>query len=251
VIPTRLVTLLRPTTLRSRSLAALVLGSAMLVACDKGEEDKAAAEAQAKAAEPKIKVQLPPPPDFEEGKSPDKWEDGSYSIYGLRKDLDDNVKAGEQGTEVMVKGYIQEIYVAPECPEGEVCAPPKQPHVWITDGPEEKGKKRAMMVVNYRFSIPEWDAKRWKKEPDVLLEQGKRYTFKGKFKRFSDTGFAFDRGLLEFVAYRPLDPETGAELGDWVYPPGAPWHPVEVARMEESNARLAEKAKAALDRKTP
>src|SRR5690606_18815442 len=105
-------------------------------------------------------------------------------------------KAGEQGTEVLVRGYVQEIYVAPECPSGEVCAPPKQPHVWITDAPEEKGKKRAMMVVNYRFAIPAWDAKRWKKEPEVVLEVGKRYTFKGKFKRFSDTGFAFDRGLL-------------------------------------------------------
>lgn len=238
----------RPSVLRLRSLAAVALCSSLLAACDKEEEAKEG-EAQPAAAQPQIQVQLPPPPDFEEGKSPEKWEDGSYSIYGLRAEVDENVKAGEEGAEIMVKGYVQEIYVAPECPEGEVCAPPKQPHVWITDAPEEKGKKRAMMVVNYRFAIPEWDAKRWKKEPEVVLEVGKRYTFKGKFKRFSDTGFAFDRGLLEFVAYKPLDPETGSELAEWVYPPGAPWHPVEAARVEESNARLAEKAKASLEKK--
>ena len=39
----------------------------------------------------------------------------------------------------------------------------------------------------------------------VMFEKGKRYTFRGKFKQFSDTGFAFDKGLLEFLAYRPLD----------------------------------------------
>src|SRR5690606_20156258 len=156
----------RPSVFRLRSLAAVALCSSLLVACAKEEEAKEA-DAQAAAPQPQIKGQLPPPPDFDEGKAPEKWEDGSYSLYGLRADLDENVKAGEQGTEVLVRGYVQEIYVAPECPSGEVCAPPKQPHVWITDAPEEKGKKRAMMVVNYRFAIPAWDAKRWKKEPEV------------------------------------------------------------------------------------
>jgi hypothetical protein len=28
----------------------------------------------------------------------------------------------------------------------------------------------------------------------------------------------------------------------WVYPPGAPWHPLEIQRQEEENAALAEKA---------
>lgn len=214
-----------------------------LTACDKGEE-VAANDKKEEEAAPAIKVQLPPSPDFDEGKAPEKWEDGSFSIFGLRSDLDQQVADGESGKEVMVKGYVQEIYVPPECPEGEVCPPGKQPHVWITDKPDEKGKKRAMMVVNYRFTIPEWDAARWKDQPDVILEQGKRYTFKGKFKQFSDTGFAFDRGLLEFVSYKPHDPETGAELQSWVAPPAAPWHPLEIQRQEEENAKLAEKAQA-------
>ena len=222
-------------------LAATLLALGPACESDPPPETKKAAEED---SAPAIKVQLPPSPDFDEGKSPEQWDDGSWSIYGLRAKLDQNVKEGEAGKELLVKAYVQDIYIAPECPEGEVCPPPKQPHVWVTDKPEEKGKKRAMMVVNYRFQIPEWDAARWKDQPTVVLEKGKQYTFKGKFKQFSDTGFAFDRGLLEFVAYKPHDPETGAELNTWVYPPYAPWHPIEVQRVEEENAKLAEKAKA-------
>ena len=228
-----------------------LLSMPLLLAASGCEQEQAAADLEEKqeAVAPKIKVELPPPPDFDEGKVEEQYADGSFSIYGLRQDIDGNTKKGDAGTEVLVKGYVQEIYVPPECPEGEICPPPKQPHVWITDKPDQLGKKRAMMVVNYRFSIPEWDAKRWKDQPDVIMEKGQQYTFKGKFKRFSDTGFAFDSGLLEFVAYKPHDPETGAELDSWVYPPNAPWHPLEVQRMDEENAALAEKAKAALDKK--
>jgi len=211
-------------------------------------KEEVAEQPAAATSAPKPIVHLPPPPDFDEGKSPETWEDGSFSIYGLRKHIDENVKEGEAGKEITVKGYVQEIYAPPECPKGELCPPGKQPHVWITDKPDEKGKKRAMMVVNYQFVIPEWDAKRWREEPEVQLDEGKRYTFKGKFKHFSDTGFAFARGLLEFVAYKPLD-ENGVEQAEWVSPPGAPWHPAEIARTEEANAKLAEKAKASLVKK--
>lgn len=228
--------------------ASLALGL-LLGACDEKPAEPAEGEAKKEEAAPAIKVQLPPTPDFDEGKVDEKWPDGAFSIYGLRTDIDTNVKDGDAGKEIEVKGWVQEIYVAPECPEGEVCPPPKQPHLWVTDKQGQAGKKRAMMVVNYRFVIPEWDAKRWKEQPDVVLEKDKQYTFKGKFKRFSDTGFAFDRGLLEFVAYKPHDPETGQELNQWVYPPGASWHPLEVQRQEEENAELAAKAKAALDKK--
>lgn len=207
------------------------------VACDK---TPAVPVAEKEEPLPNVQVSLPPAPNFDEGRVAEKWEDGSYSIYGLRSKIDERLQEGEDDTEIMVKGYVQDIYVPPECPEGEMCPPGKQPHFWITDKPDQEGKKRAMMVVNYRFSIPEWDAKRWKKEPEVIVEKGQQYTFKGKFKRFSSTGFAYDSGLLEFVAYKPKTPE-GTE-GDWVYPPASPWHPAEVARAEEENRKLAERA---------
>ncbi len=182
-----------------------------------------------------IQVQLPRAPTLSGPRVPERHDDGAFSIHGLRANLDANVADGDAGKEVIVRAWVQEIYVAPECPRGEVCPPPKQPYVWVTDSKDERGKKRAMLVANYAFTIPEWDAKRWKDQPLVVLEVGKQYEFKGRFKRFSDTGFAHDRGLLEFIAYK--------QHGVWIYPPGAPWHPVEIQRMEEANARLAEEAK--------
>src|SRR5690349_20249706 len=83
---------------------------------------------------------------------------GALSIWGLRRDIDKHVAEGESNQEITVKGWVQEIYEAPPCPEGG-CPPPKQPHVWITDQEGVEGKKRAMMVVNYRMQIPEWQAK--------------------------------------------------------------------------------------------
>lgn len=186
-----------------------------------------------------IAVVLPPAPSFDGVARVDKYEAGEWSVGGLRKDIDARVVEGNAGKEIEVRAYVQEIYVPPVCPAGEVCPPPKQPHVWVVDDPAEKGKRNAMLVVNYAFMIPEWDAKRWEDQPEVVLEVGKQYTLKGKFKQFSDSGFASDRGLLEFVAVR-YEPS-----GPWVYPPGAQWHPLEVARQEEANRELAEKAAAA------
>jgi hypothetical protein len=200
---------------------------------------KKSAEDEGPSAADNVKFELPPPPDFDEGKVAEKWDDGSWSLYGLRKTIDDNVKAGDAGQEIEVKGFVQDIYEPPVCPEGEKCPPGKQPHIWITDKADEKGKKRAMMVVGYRMTIPDYDAKRWEKIPDVVFEKGKQYTFKGKFRRFSDQGFADARGLLEFTYYKAVDPATGQE--GWIAPRNAPWHPLELLRVEEEQRKLVEK----------
>jgi hypothetical protein len=195
-----------------------------------------------------VKVELPASPDFDEGRAAVKWEgdpDDAYSIYGLRKDIDDRLKEGEAGEKIVVKGWVQEIYVPPECPEGQLCPPGKQPHFWITDFAEEKGKKRAMMVVNYYFPIPDWDEatkETWKDQPLVVVEVGKQYTIKGEFKRFSSSGFAHDNGLLEFNSYKAPnpDPASGGEL-IWIYPPNCDWHPLTIAQQEAQNAEMQEK----------
>ena len=211
-----------------------------LVGCGKeAPKVKKTAAEDAPTAADNVKVELPPPPDFDEGKVAPKYDDGAWSVYGLRKDLDANVKAGEDGAEIEVRGYVQDIYQPPACVEGEPCVPGKQPHVWITDKADDKGKKRAMMVVNYAFTIPEYDIKRWKDVPNVVLNKGQQYTFKGKFKRFSDTGFADARGLLDFIAYKGVDPKTGVE--GWIAPPGAAWHPLTVAAEEEAQKALIDK----------
>lgn len=190
-------------------------------------------------------IHLPPAPVLERPPAPLRYDDGAYSVAGLREDPDERLREGEAGQEVVIRAYVSRVYVPPACFPGDTCPPPKQPHVWLTDHADDRGLRHAMLLVNYRFAIPEWDAKQWRDQPDVVLEEGKQYTFKGRFKQFSDTGFAHSEGLLEFVAYRPRQPETGAEQPQWVYPPGAPWHPVEIQRQEEMNRALAERAAAA------
>jgi hypothetical protein len=230
--------------LHGKTTLSLLVAAALVSACDKDEPKAASMEKKEDdAPASNVKVELPASPNFDEGKAPETWEDGSFSVWGLRSKLDERVKEGETNKEILVKGWIQEIYEPPVCPEGETCPPPKQSHVWIVDNETEQGKKRAMMVVNYKFQIPEYQAKMWKDQPMIVLEKGQRYSFKGKFKQFSDTGFADDRGLLEFISYKPHDPETKAELDQWVFPPGAPWHPVAIAETEKQNAELVEKAK--------
>jgi hypothetical protein len=177
--------------------------------------------------------ELPPPPVYSDTKVPERYDGGAWSIRGLRDDLDARVEEGEAGQEVEVLAWVQEIYVAPTCPERGKCPLAKQPHLWVTDEQDERGKKHAMLVVNYAFAIPEFDAKRWKDQPRVVMETDKRYRIRGRFKRFSDTGFAYDMGLLEFVAVESVD-ARGKKT--WVYPPGAWWHPLEVAQQKARDA---------------
>lgn len=227
-----------------RSASTLLITTALCMApwgCggEPAPKVKKSQEDEGPSAADNVKFELPPPPDFDEGKVAEKWEDGAWSVYGLRKELEENVKIGDAGQEIELKGFVQDIYEPPVCPEGEKCPVGKQPHIWITDKADEKGKKRAMMVVGYRFTIPDYDAKRWEKVPDVVFEKGKQYTFKGKFKRFSDQGFADARGLLDFTYYKAIDPTTGTE--GWIAPKAAAWHPIELLRVEEEQRKLVEK----------
>ena len=223
---------LKPPTLLALA-AAFALG-----ACQKKPEQAGPPKEEL----PNIKVELPPSPDFNEARAPETWDDGDLSIYGLRRNLDENVDKGDAGEMITVKGYVQEIYIPPECPEGELCPPGKQAHFWITDFENEKGRKRAMMVVNYRFPIAEWDEdtqKMWEDQPEVVVEKGKQYRIKGKFVRSSATGFTHDQGLLEFNSYEFTDPESGEVK--WISPPNSDWHPLTVAAQDEANKEMQER----------
>jgi hypothetical protein len=229
------------------ALLSLSLGTLLAVSgCDDAAEG-AAAEAAPKEVLPNIAVELPPTPNFDEGKAPEKWDDGSYSIFGLRSKIDENLAAGESGTEIWIKGYVQDIYVPTECPEGQLCPPSKQPHFWITDSQGEGGKKRALMIVSYAYQIPEWEMEQWKDVPQVVIEKDKQYKIKGVFKRFSNTGFAHDNGLVDFVSYMATDPETGAAMEVW--PPGSPVHPSTLALQEEQMAKDIERMNDAAKKK--
>src|SRR5262249_44135955 len=57
---------------------------------------------------PQIKVDLPPPPNFNVQNAPEKYPSGEFSIYGLRKKMSTNLDK-----DVQVRAYLLSIY---ECP---------------------------------------------------------------------------------------------------------------------------------------
>ena len=57
---------------------------------------------------PPIKVDLPPPPNFNVQTAPEKYPSGEMSIYGLRKHMSQYLDK-----DVQVKAYLLQIY---ECP---------------------------------------------------------------------------------------------------------------------------------------
>ena len=57
---------------------------------------------------PPIKVDLPPPPNFNVQQAPEKYPSGEMSIYGLRKHMSQYLDK-----DVQVKAYLLQIY---ECP---------------------------------------------------------------------------------------------------------------------------------------
>jgi hypothetical protein len=184
-----------------------------------------------------LELGLPEPPAFDIPEVPLMAEDGTWSILGLRRMLAEMLPEAEAGRVVLVSAYVQEVYEPPACREGERCPRPKQPHAWIVDDPAITGKQNAMLVPGTHYAIPEWDRERqlaWASEPDLVLEPGRRYVFMGWLRRFSDTGFAHDRGLLELfaVANHPLgaDPK-------WIIPRYSPFHPKD--RAEHGLAPLA------------
>lgn len=132
---------------------------------------------------PPIKVDLPPPPSFNEEHPPLEYPDGSVSIYGLRKQIDKYLNK-----EAKVKAFLLEVYLCPPCPKGQTCKLCDQPHFFLSDKPAGK-KEKALIVVDYLMP----------KQKPPLLTLGKEYVIEGTFARNSPTGFASADGLLQFT----------------------------------------------------
>ncbi len=143
---------------------------------------------------PQIKVKLPPPPSFKKEHAPEKYSDGTYSIYGVRKNLKDTVDKQNK-----VRAFVLEVYQCPECPKGKDCPACKRPHLWLSDranGPKDK----ALMVVDYPKKNPET-----KKKMEFLV--GVQYYMTGMFTRNSGTGFRDSDGLMAYLSSEPVSSE--------------------------------------------
>lgn len=153
---------------------------------------------------------LPPPPH------PVKWEDGSYSVYGVRKHGNTTMD-----TDVEVSGYLVEIYVAPECPEGALCKPNAAPHAWLADVAGETDKSKRIAIVGYAENQKAIDeavaqAKRGAYKPPpaesgllpipVDFAVGNKIKVQGRFTRVSGSGFNISNGLLEYRSHTTTTP---------------------------------------------
>jgi hypothetical protein len=132
---------------------------------------------------PPIKVDLPPPPPFTSVTTPLKYPDGSYSIYGLHKDIEKLI-----GQKLTVTAFCREVYKAPECPKGAECKAGQAPHYWLTDDKDGKIEK-AMMVVDYPVKKPYVE-----NPPEFVV--GDKYKVQGTFQRSTLSGFSASDGLL-------------------------------------------------------
>jgi len=155
-------------------------------------------------------VPIVPPPPF-----PITYGDGTYSVSGARRKINQLVNS-----EISVTGYIVDQYKPPECPKGEVCPPPSMPHLWLADDLTEKNPNRWLTVVGYGGSQQAIDDERERIRLGKPLEvipgtyptpivydwmTGQKYTIKGNFTRSSGTGFLRSDGLLEYTGHQCLD----------------------------------------------
>jgi hypothetical protein len=184
----------------NRFVLLAVLGVALAagaLACDNGSGGQSLHETEATPLPP-IKVDLPPPPPFTAPTTPEKYPDGSYSIYGLRKKIDSMI-----GQKVTVTAFVKSVYQCPECPKGQECKACQQPHFWLNDDKNGKPEK-GMMVVDYPTKKPLVD-----KPPEFIV--GNKYKVTGVFQRSSLTGFNASDGLL--THYETKD-ETGNVISE-------------------------------------
>ncbi len=152
---------------------------------------------------------LPPPP------YPIQYPDTTYSVYGVRRR-----EATTMDHDVTVTGYIVEIYLPPECPEGRTCPVPAAPHLWIADARDIPADGQRLMLVGYATSqvaIDEAveDHRRGREQPPesesgiipipVDFYVGNKVKVTGRFARVSGAGFNSSEGLMEYRSHETLE----------------------------------------------
>jgi hypothetical protein len=161
------------------------------------------------------KPNLPPVPKIPKPNVPETYSDGSYSVYGLRKNM---VKTID--TQVMVTAFIVSKYEKPVCPEDKTCHT-LMPHLFLGDDPAELIEKRTLKLVGYAQNFKEMEEqelvdkgeeKAVELEEDQFLKEvtwdwrkGNKYKITGFFSRESGAGFKATDGLLEFEMRQCLD----------------------------------------------
>ncbi len=210
---------MRVTSRRFLVLGAVGLGGLLLGAaagCSKSGEASDLKVERLPDVQPSLPSvpKLPPPPH------PVKYADGSYSVFGLRKKLEDTIDQT-----LSVTGYIVAIYEPPECPKKKKCRA-KAPHMWMADTREEQDRSKWLQVVGYAENHKQLqeaieDARRGRYEPPppesgllpipVDFAVGNKVKVTGRFTYVSGAGFASSDGVLEYRGHETLEAVEPAE----------------------------------------
>jgi len=191
--------------------AVLAMASCALLAC---EQWQGAEEEEEQL--PAIRPNLPPVPSLPPPRHPLQYDDGTWTVYGLRKRLQQTMDQ-----EVRVKALVVKIFQPTPCPEGRTCPLPPMPHLWLGDDLDETSEGKLLRLVGYANSQEAMDQARENAEkgkapteeelamgltPAVWdWQAGKRYVVKGRFVRASSSGFSHSEGLLEYMERQCLD----------------------------------------------
>jgi hypothetical protein len=166
--------------LGTRYAAVVLLG--LLAGCQSSAGTGALLGSEEATPLPGIKVDLPPPPNFDVEGQPTQYSDGTVSVYGLRRR-----KNRYLSKEVTVKAHLLEVYQCRRCPKGQTCKLCDQPHFFLADSPNGE-KEKALLVADY--------VRQHQQPPSLTV--GKQYNVSGVFTR-SAAGFADSDGLLQFI----------------------------------------------------
>ena len=160
------------------------------------------------------KPNLPAVPTIPAPSVPEMHADGTYSVYGLRKNIRNAID-----TKASVTAYIVRIYEKPECPKGKPCHT-LMPHLFLADEKEEQLDKRLLKLVGYAESFEDMEnekkaARRGRATSRIDDTEttpivwdwrlGNRYKITGEFTRQSGSGFMETDGLIVYESHACLD----------------------------------------------
>ncbi|HVT10313.1 MAG TPA: hypothetical protein VHO67_22790 [Polyangia bacterium] len=197
---------------------------------------------------PPVKVDLPPPPNFNVQTAPEKYPSGELSIYGLRKHMNQYLDK-----DVQVRAYMLQVYECPpeqrKCnddlaakskkekkkelksgglpgkagapPAGDAnamkggCRPCDQPHFFLGDTPTTK--------IDHGLLVADYPVKDWKtnKPKPLEVKAGTQVIVTGTYSINSMGGFAASDGLI--IHKKLQDAADGKVIaeGNAVLPPDA------------------------------
>lgn len=180
-------------------------------ACDDEKSSASNPAAQAESL-PQIRPNLPKVPTIPPPKHPVKHEDGSYSVYGLRQELEKNL-----GKTVEVTAFVVDVYAVPACAKRGRCGQPQKPHAWLADESEGVEDDERLQLVGYLTSDREVRSalSRGRKERKAGSTEegdgvpgnfvpGDRIAVKGIFSTSSSAGFSHSGGLIDYQSHRLL-----------------------------------------------